>query len=85
MNKQLALKLIIDEKEGKNYSKSKNNVCLLKDDRFKALFENPAFQVDTNAEEYKQFNVFIIIIIKTKFNRKIIFQYKIKLQYSLLI
>jgi ribosome biogenesis protein ENP2 len=53
VNKELALKLINDEKEGKKKSKSKNSVSLLKDDRFKALFENPAFQVDTNAEEYK--------------------------------
>lgn len=33
--------------------KSKHTVSLLKDDRFKALFENPDFQVDKNAEEYK--------------------------------
>jgi len=45
------LKLINDEKEGKKNNKSKDS--LLKDDRFKALFENPSFQVDTNAEEYK--------------------------------
>jgi len=45
------LKLINDEKEGKKNKKNTTN--LLKDDRFKALFENPAFQVDTNAEEYK--------------------------------
>lgn len=52
VNKELALKLINDEKEGKKNTKS-NAISLLKDDRFKALFENPAFQVDTNAEEYK--------------------------------
>lgn len=51
VNKELALKLINDEKEGKKNKKNTTN--LLKDDRFKALFENPAFQVDTNAEEYK--------------------------------
>lgn len=51
VNKELALKLINDEKEGKK--KTKDSISLLKDDRFKALFENPAFQVDTNAEEYK--------------------------------
>jgi len=43
--------LINDDKEGKK--NKKNTISLLKDDRFKALFENPAFQVDTNAEEYK--------------------------------
>jgi len=47
------LKLINDEKEGKKNNKSKHTTSLLKDDRFKALFENPSFQVDTNAEEYK--------------------------------
>lgn len=52
VNKELALKLINDQREGK-LSKCKNSISLLKDDRFKALFENPAFQVDTNAEEYK--------------------------------
>lgn len=50
INKEFALKLINDEREGK---KSKNVPSLLKDDRFKALFENPDFQVDPNAEEYK--------------------------------
>lgn len=53
MNKELALKLINDENERKKKSKSKETISLLKDDRFKALFENPSFQVDTNAEEYK--------------------------------
>lgn len=54
VNKELALKLINDERESKNKNtKSKDTFGLLKDDRFKALFENPAFQVDTNAEEYK--------------------------------
>lgn len=53
VNKELALKLINDEKEGKKNNKSKHTTSLLKDDRFKALFENPSFQVDTNAEEYK--------------------------------
>lgn len=53
VNKELALKLINDEKEGSKNTKSKDTISLLKDDRFKALFENPAFQVDTNAEEYK--------------------------------
>lgn len=50
INKEFALKLINDEREGK---KSKTTSSLLKDDRFKALFENPDFQVDPNAEEYK--------------------------------
>lgn len=54
VNKELALKLINDERESKNKNtRFKDTFGLLKDDRFKALFENPAYQVDTNAEEYK--------------------------------
>ncbi|XP_050529518.1 nucleolar protein 10 [Daktulosphaira vitifoliae] len=63
VNKELALKLIHDEKEGK---KNKNSSSLLKDDRFKALFENPAFQVDTNAEEYKLLNPVLKRLDKSK-------------------
>lgn len=33
--------------------KNKTGSNLLKDDRFKALFENPEFQVDKNADEYR--------------------------------
>lgn len=29
------------------------NSSILKDDRFKDLFENPNFQIDKNTEEYK--------------------------------
>lgn len=47
VNQELALKFI-DENE--NRKKTGN---LLKDDRFKALFNNPDFEVDKNADEYK--------------------------------
>lgn len=33
--------------------KKKKTGDLLEDNRFKDLFENPDFQVDTNAEEYR--------------------------------
>jgi len=39
-----------DENEKK---KKKTGGDLLKDDRFKALFENPDFEVDINADEYR--------------------------------
>lgn len=39
------------EAEETNTKKGAKN--LLKDDRFKAMFENPEFQVDKNADEYK--------------------------------
>lgn len=33
--------------------KKKNMPSLLKDDRFKAIFENPDFEIDTKTEEYR--------------------------------
>ena len=46
MNKDLALKLMTEPPK----SKSGN---LLQDSRFKAMFENPDFQVDKSATEYR--------------------------------
>lgn len=40
----------MDDNESQGRKKSAN---LLKDDRFKALFSNPEFEVDKNADEYK--------------------------------
>lgn len=56
VNKDLALKLMDDEiKEaaGGKKKKKKKGPSLLQDDRFKSLFDNPDFEVDTNAEEYR--------------------------------
>jgi ribosome biogenesis protein ENP2 len=50
VNKDLALKLIDEEQKEK---KKKSGTGLLKDDRFKALFENPGFEVDKSTEEYR--------------------------------
>jgi len=47
------LKLIDEEQKEKKKKKNKSGTNLLKDDRFKALFENPDFEVDKNAEEYR--------------------------------
>ncbi|KAL1491428.1 hypothetical protein ABEB36_012028 [Hypothenemus hampei] len=55
VNKDLALKLMDDQsKPIKNKNKDTSN--LLQDSRFKALFENPDFEVDKNAEEYRLLN-----------------------------
>ncbi|XP_076683984.1 nucleolar protein 10 lethal (2) 34Fd [Andrena cerasifolii] len=55
VNKDLALKLMDDEMNGKKRKKSSSS-SLLKDQRFKALFNNPDFQVDMNSEEYALLN-----------------------------
>ncbi|KAG7212660.1 hypothetical protein KM043_012941 [Ampulex compressa] len=54
VNKDLALKLMDNETNLKK--KKKNSANLLKDDRFKALFTNPDFQVDMNSQEYSLLN-----------------------------
>uniref|UniRef100_A0A1B6EAU7 Uncharacterized protein n=1 Tax=Clastoptera arizonana TaxID=38151 RepID=A0A1B6EAU7_9HEMI len=54
INQDLALKLMDDASNEKK--KKKKGGDLLTDDRFKALFENPDFQVDKNADEYKLLN-----------------------------
>lgn len=51
VNQELALKIMDSETTGSNKSKQVSN--LLKDDRFGALFNNPEFEVDKNADEYK--------------------------------
>ncbi|XP_071438610.1 nucleolar protein 10 [Hetaerina americana] len=60
VNKELALKLMDEEnkrklklEEGKKVKPGSN---LLQDNRFKALFENPDFEVDKNADEYRLLN-----------------------------
>lgn len=44
---------IMDDTNNDKKKKKKSSGNLLTDDRFKALFENPDFEVDTNAEEYR--------------------------------
>ncbi|XP_063216087.1 nucleolar protein 10 isoform X2 [Bacillus rossius redtenbacheri] len=53
VNQDLALKLMNDDMKKK---KNKGGSGLLMDERFKALFENPDFQVDKNAEEFRLLN-----------------------------
>ncbi|NWX81489.1 NOL10 protein, partial [Nothoprocta pentlandii] len=58
VNKELALKLIEEEEEQQatRKRKQKNLPSLLKDDRFKVMFENPDFQVDEQSEEFRLLN-----------------------------
>ncbi|KAL4706040.1 hypothetical protein ACJJTC_014262 [Scirpophaga incertulas] len=51
VNRELASRIL--NSGGKKKNQSSN---LLKDDRFKAMFENPDFEVDKNAEEYRLLN-----------------------------
>ncbi|XP_006012219.1 nucleolar protein 10 [Latimeria chalumnae] len=60
VNKELALKLI-EEEEGIEQlpsmkKKGKNLPNILGDERFKAMFENPDFQVDEESEEFRFLN-----------------------------
>ncbi|KAH9634976.1 hypothetical protein HF086_016537 [Spodoptera exigua] len=61
VNRDLASKLMDDS--GK---KKKHTTNLLKDDRFKALFENPDFEVDREAEEYRLLNPVLSRLDKNK-------------------
>lgn len=44
---------MIDEEQKEKKKKKNRGTSLLKDARFKALFENPDFEVDKSAEEYR--------------------------------
>uniref|UniRef100_A0A8C5SGF2 Nucleolar protein 10 n=1 Tax=Laticauda laticaudata TaxID=8630 RepID=A0A8C5SGF2_LATLA len=59
VNKELALKLIEEgEEELQNARKKKQKKMpnILRDDRFKIMFENPDFQVDEKSEEFRLLN-----------------------------
>ncbi|CAH0404794.1 unnamed protein product [Chilo suppressalis] len=51
VNRDLASRIM--DSEGRKKKQTNN---LLKDDRFKAMFENPDFEVDKNADEYRLLN-----------------------------
>lgn len=61
VNKELALKLMDVQNKRKKQAGE-----LLTDDRFKALFENPDFQVDKNAEEFRLLNPVLTRLDKGK-------------------
>lgn len=62
VNQELALKLM----ENANNKKKQTSSNLLKDERFKALFSNPDFQVDKDSEEYALLNPVISQLAKSK-------------------
>lgn len=59
INKELALKLMEHSEVAKKKKTKENAANILKDDRFKALFTNPDFQVDKTSEEYNLLNPLI--------------------------
>ncbi|PIO36610.1 hypothetical protein AB205_0119300 [Aquarana catesbeiana] len=58
VNKELALKLLEEDEEERPLQKKKQKKMpnILNDDRFKAMFEDPAFQVDEKSEEFRLLN-----------------------------
>lgn len=66
VNQEIALKFISMEEEAKKKSKTPN---LLKDDRFKAMFENPEFEVDKDTEEYRLLKPLITQLDKNKLKK----------------
>ncbi|NWH28329.1 NOL10 protein, partial [Grus americana] len=72
VNKELALKLIEEEEEQQVTRKRKQKTLpsLLKDDRFKVMFENPDFQVDEQSEEFRLLNP-LVSKISEKRKRKL--------------
>ena len=70
VNKDLALKYLENESSTDPKKKKKTTPNLLKDDRFKALFDNPDFQVDVNSETYALLNPVISQMGKTKKQKK---------------
>lgn len=65
VNKDLAHKLITEDESG-NQKQQKKAQSLLKDDRFKALFSNPDFQVDQQADEFRLINPLVSKIDKAR-------------------
>ncbi|CAH0725782.1 unnamed protein product, partial [Brenthis ino] len=61
VNRDLASRLL-----DSNTGKKKQSMDLLKDDRFKALFENPDFEVDKDADEYRLLNPVLARLDKNK-------------------
>lgn len=54
VNKQLAKQLLEDSTDKKK--KKKTDTSIMEDDRFKAMFADPEFEVDMNSKEYELLN-----------------------------
>ncbi|XP_024940710.1 nucleolar protein 10 isoform X2 [Cephus cinctus] len=65
VNKELALKLM-DSETNEKFKKKKSAASILKDNRFKALFDNPDFEVDKTSAEYTLLNPVISQLDKSK-------------------
>lgn len=65
VNQELALKYM-EEKQQTGRKKSNATPNLLDDDRFKAMFENPAYAIDKNATEYKMLTPVLSRLDKSK-------------------
>lgn len=63
VNREVALKFMDLEDTGKTKTKNPN---LLRDDRFKAMFENPDFEVDKETEEYRLLKPLLVQLDKSK-------------------
>lgn len=64
VNQELALKLLCNADVKNKKKQASSN--LLKDERFKALFSNPDFQIDKNSVEYVLLNPVISQLDKNK-------------------
>ncbi|XP_037024308.1 nucleolar protein 10 [Bradysia coprophila] len=64
VNQEIALKLM-DEKGGKK-KKGRPTTSLLDDNRFSAMFENPEFEIDKDADEYKMLTPVLSRLDKSK-------------------
>lgn len=63
VNQELALKILEEQKINQ---KTKRTISLLEDNRFKAIFENPDYNVDKNCEAYKMLTPVLNRLEKSK-------------------
>lgn len=73
VNRDLAERIMLEQTEDISSSKSKRKrqqqkggANLLEDSRFRALFENPEFQVDPDSEEFQLLNPALVKLEKLK-------------------